>query len=83
MKKILYFSAAWCGPCKTLGPTINNLQSEGLPIQKIDVDSDQTMAAKYSVRSIPCLILIDGGGNEVKRLVGNQPGSTIKNWFNN
>ena len=83
MKQILYFSAAWCGPCKVLGPTIDTLQSEGLPIQKIDVDTNTEMSTKYSVRSVPSLVLVDGGGNEIKRLVGNQPGSAIKNWYNN
>ena len=40
MKKILYFSAKWCGPCKQLGPVMDSLSAEGLPIQKIDVDEN-------------------------------------------
>ena len=42
MNKILYFTASWCGPCKALAPTIQQLQSEGLNIQKVDVDNDQS-----------------------------------------
>ena len=83
MKKILYFSAPWCGPCKTLGPVIAKLAAEGLSIQKIDVDGNPDASAKYGVRSIPCLVLEDNSGNEIKRLVGNQPSDTIKNWYNN
>ena len=83
MKKILYFSADWCGPCKMLGPTISSLQSEGIPIQKIDVDNNPEMSSKYTVRNIPSLILVDEFGNELKRLVGNQPANAIKNWYNN
>jgi thioredoxin 1 len=83
MKKILYFSASWCGPCKQLGPVMDKLNSEGINIQKIDVDNNQGPSITYSVRNIPCLILVDGGGNEIKRLVGNQTANNIKNWYNN
>ena len=83
MNKILYFSAAWCGPCKILGPTMNQLSTEGLPIQKIDVDTNSDLSARYGVRNIPCLVLVDDSGTELKRLIGNQPAQNIKNWYNN
>ena len=83
MNKILYFSAAWCGPCKILGPTMNQLSTEGLPIQKVDVDTDSKLSAQYGVRNIPCLVLVDSSGTELKRLIGNQPAQNIKNWYSN
>jgi|TARA_R110000796_G_scaffold15244_2_gene48823 thioredoxin 1 len=83
MKKILYFSAAWCGPCKVLGPVMDKLKMDGMPVQKIDVDSNQEMSTKYGVRNIPCLVLVDNMGNELKRLVGNKPSNEIQNWYNN
>tara|TARA_R110001606_G_scaffold338599_1_gene486670 strand:- start:366 stop:617 length:252 start_codon:yes stop_codon:yes gene_type:complete len=83
MNKILYFSAAWCGPCKILGPTMDQLSTEGLPIQKIDVDTNSDLSARYGVRNIPCLVLVDDSGTELKRLIGNQPAQNIKNWYNN
>jgi thioredoxin-like negative regulator of GroEL len=83
MKKILYFSAPWCGPCKTLSPTMDQLSAEGLHIQKIDVDTNPELSTKYSIRSVPCLVLVDNLGNTIKKLVGNQPAQTIKNWYNN
>ena len=83
MKKILYFSAEWCGPCKLLGPELDRLQVEGIPIQKIDVDKRSDLSTKYTVRNIPTLILVDEFGNELKRLVGNQPANVIKDWYNN
>ena len=82
MKKILYFSAKWCGPCKQLGPVMDSLSAEGLPIQKIDVDENNQLSAEYVIRNIPCLVLVDANGNEVKRLLGNNPSNIIKNWYN-
>ena len=80
MKKILYFSAEWCGPCKQLGPTMEGL-SDQISYIKIDVDQDQESSIKYGVRNIPTLILLENG--EVKnRLVGNQQAETILNFYN-
>jgi thioredoxin 1 len=56
MKKILYFSAEWCGPCKQLGPTMEGLRNQ-ISYIKIDVDQDQESSIKYGVRNIPTLIL--------------------------
>ena len=78
MSKLLYFSAAWCGPCKALGPTVQLLQAQGLNIQKVDVDHDQTLSAQYSVKSIPTLIKIDQNGNVIGRLMGNQTAEAIR-----
>mgnify|MGYP003626831191 CR=1 FL=1 len=83
MNKILYFSATWCGPCKVLGPTIDRLKSEGLPVQKIDIDKEQPTSSLYNIKNVPTLIKTDSVGNELKRLVGNQSADIIKNWYNN
>jgi thioredoxin 1 len=82
MKEFLYFSAAWCGPCRTLGPVMNELQREGYNIRKIDVDSDPNMASQYNVRNIPTVVLIKNG-QEVARQVGNHPKDTYNNIWNN
>ena len=81
MKKIIYFSAPWCGPCKVLGPTMQKLSSE-LPITKVNVDEDNTTSAKYGIRNIPTLILIDETGKEINRLVGNISEQQIKQFYN-
>jgi thioredoxin 1 len=80
MKKILYFSAEWCGPCKQLGPTMEGLRNQ-INYTKIDVDQDQESAIKYGVRNIPTLILLENG--EVKnKLVGNQTVQSIISFYN-
>ena len=79
MSKIYYFSAPWCGPCKMLGPVMDK---SGLPFQKINVDSDSTLSAKYGIRNVPTLVKVDANGNEISRLVGNNPLDKIKNWYN-
>ena len=83
MNKILYFSAVWCGPCKALAPTMDQLASQGLPVQKIDVDQDNNMSAQYGVRNVPTLIKVDSNGSEVGRMVGNQSADVIKEWYGN
>ena len=81
MKKILYFSAPWCGPCKVLGPTMQKLSSE-LPITKINVDEDTNTSVKYGIRNVPTLVLIDQSGKELNRLVGNVSEQQIKQFYN-
>ena len=54
---ILYFSAAWCGPCKQLGPLLDKVAGDyaakGVVLAKIDVDADKFLAAQFQVKSIP------------------------------
>ena len=83
MNKLLYFSAAWCGPCKALGPTVQLLQTQGLNIQKVDVDQDQALSAQYGVRNIPTIIKVDASGNAGERLVGNQTAEAIRALYGN
>ena len=69
MKTMKYFSATWCGPCKTFKPIMNEIAGEGHSVQFIDVDQSQDLAAKYGVRSIPATI-IEENGVEVDRFIG-------------
>ena len=75
--KYLYFSAAWCNPCKMLGPIMNDV-SQQIPVQKVDVDSEFELASQYNVRNVPTVVLLDNG-QEVKRFVGVQPKETYLN----
>jgi thioredoxin 1 len=75
--KYLYFSAQWCGPCKSLSPIMNEVSSH-IEVEKIDVDLDYEKAQKYGVRNIPTVVLVDGV-TEVKRFIGVQPQQTYIN----
>lgn len=68
------FWADWCGPCKMLGPTIEQLanQYDGkLKVAKLDVDSNQQTAQKYNILSIPTVIFFKDG-TPITQLVGVQ-----------
>ncbi len=61
---VVDFWAEWCGPCKMLGPVLDQLAEElgdSVKIAKVDVDSNQALAAKFNVRSIPMLLFFKGG----------------------
>jgi len=80
MKKILYFTAAWCAPCKALSPVMDSLQGQ-INFDKIDVDTNTDLSAQYGVRGVPSLVLVENG-NEIGRLVGAQTKETILNFYN-
>jgi len=66
------FWAEWCGPCRMLGPIIEDLSDEFADkaiIGKVDVDSNQQFAAQFGVRNIPT-VLVFKGGEMVNRQVG-------------
>jgi thioredoxin 1 len=71
------FWAEWCMPCKTLSPVIDRLHEkfgERAVVAKVDVDQEPDLGAKYSIRSIPTVIIMKDG-NVVERITGPQPES--------
>src|ERR1700712_4389784 len=69
------FWAEWCGPCKAIGPSIEQLAVDyagRAKVVKIDVDSEGDLAQKYGIMSIPALVVFKGG-KEVDRMVGAAP----------
>ena len=69
------FWAAWCGPCRMVGPIIDEVSNEyegKAVVGKVDVDANQEFAAKYGVRNI-LTVLVFKGGEIVSRQVGVSP----------
>ncbi|MGB6064457.1 MAG: thioredoxin [Desulfomonilaceae bacterium] len=74
------FWAAWCGPCRTVGPIVEELADEyrgKVKVAKLDVDNNKQIASKYGVRGIPTLMLFKDG-QVVDQIVGAVPKSRIK-----
>ena len=72
------FWAAWCGPCRMVGPIIEEIATdyEGKAVVgKVDVDANQEFAAKYGVRNIPTVLLFKNG-EVVDKQVGVAPKTT-------
>jgi thioredoxin-like negative regulator of GroEL len=68
-KSAKYFSATWCGPCKTFKPVMEEIASDGYFIEFIDVDKEENKAQNYGIRSVPTVV-IEQGGQEVSRFTG-------------
>ena len=76
MKTAKYFSATWCGPCKVFKPVMNEIEGEGYHVEFIDIDSLSDLAEKYNIRSVPTVV-IEQGGKEINRFVGALPKQQI------
>ena len=68
MKKLLKFSASWCGPCKMLSKVMEG-QDIGIEVQEVDIDENSELAAKYAIRGVPTLVIIEDGV-EIARKTG-------------
>ena len=80
---IVDFWAEWCGPCKMLTPILEELSNEmknEITVVKVNLDENQDLAMKYSIRSIPTLLLFKEG-NLIDTKVGLLPKSEIVTWF--
>jgi len=80
MKRVLKFSASWCGPCKMLARNLEDVKTS-TPIENIDIDENQETAMEYGVRGVPTMIMLDGN-TEMKRLVGMKSLKELEDWFN-
>ena len=79
-KEVIYFSAPWCQPCRILGPIMEELRGQ-IDYQKVNVDQDTELAAKYGIRNIPTLLFLKNG-NVVNKLVGMQTKENILRTYN-
>jgi thioredoxin 1 len=73
------FWAEWCGPCKMIGPVVEELASEyegKAVVGKVDVDNNPAVSAKFGIRSIPTLLVFKGG-EVVDKQIGAVPKSVL------
>ena len=73
------FYANWCGPCKMLGPILEEV-SDLIQIVKVDVDNFEEISKKYRVMSIPTIVLFKNG-EEIKRNVGFIDKNTLEKFI--
>ncbi len=74
------FWAPWCGPCQIMGPIIDELSKEmgdKVKIGKVNVDENAAIAGKFSIMSIPSIVIFKDG-KAVKNLIGVQSKDTLK-----
>lgn len=80
---VVDFWAEWCGPCKQIGPVLEELSAEygeKLKIAKVDTDSNQEWAARLGVRGIPALFIFKDG-ELVANKAGAAPKAALKSWI--
>ncbi len=83
MVEIIKFGANWCGPCKSIEKTFDELLKEdlGFKYTHIDIDEDtDSLCEKYKVRSIPTVVKLVNG-EEVARFVGTKPLNDVRDFI--
>ena len=80
---VVDFWAEWCGPCKMIAPSLEEIATEmgdKVKIAKVNMDENPDLAAKYGIRSIPTLLMFKGG-EPVAIPVGAAPKNKLSDWI--
>lgn len=77
-KVLVDFWATWCGPCKMVGPILEEIASEdpAFRIGKVDVDEQPELAQKFMIRSVPTMMVFQNG-DVIAQTLGAQPKASI------
>ena len=80
---VVDFWAEWCGPCKMIAPSLEEISEENDAVQivKVNIDDNPDLAAQFGVRSIPTLMLFKDG-QQASVQVGAAPKSKLVAWIN-
>jgi thioredoxin 1 len=80
---VMYFSADWCGPCKSFKPIVEQVsQKLGVAINYINVDYDASLTQKYSITSVPTIMITNNQGEEIYRKSGVMSRDQLISMFN-
>ena len=82
MKTLFYFSAPWCEPCRTFGPTMDLVAQQGIQVEKVNVDYETDRAKSAKISNIPTVVLAENG-QEIKRFTGARTAQQVIDWYNN
>jgi thioredoxin 1 len=81
---VVDFWAEWCGPCKMIGPSLEEISNElsgKIKVAKLNIDENPELAAQFGVRSIPTLMIFKGG-EMADMKVGAAPKTALSHWIN-
>ena len=68
MKKVIRFTASWCGPCKALKTVLDQVETD-VPIEVVDIDEQPDLATEFGIRGVPTLVMMEDNV-ATKRLIG-------------
>ena len=80
MKRLFYYSTAWCVPCQTLGPIMDQVAAT-IPVEKINVDYTPDATTRYGIKSVPTVVLVEND-QEVKRFTGAHSMQQVIDFYN-
>lgn len=83
MKKLLFFNATWCGPCRAMKPVVQELESAGLSVEYINVEKGGVHVERpeYEIKALPTFVILDGD-KEVARAAGMMPKPKLEELVN-
>ena len=82
MKKVIRFTASWCGPCKMFAPVFDRVASQtpGIQFETIDVDSGDKLVLEHGIRNVPTTVVVEANGT-VRKQSGNMSADALKTFI--